>query len=49
LVEPGAVAVGAGESVVEVDAPLGDAEVAEAVALGREVLVVGGAAGVSSA
>jgi len=41
------VAVGAGESVVEVDAPLGDAEVAEAVALGREVLVVGGAAGVA--
>src|SRR5258708_29052675 len=47
LVEPGAVAVGAGESVVEVDAPLGDAEVAEAVALGREGLVVGGAAGVA--
>ena len=47
LVEPGAVAVGAGESVVEVDAPLGDAEVAQAVAFGREVLVVGGAAGVA--
>src|SRR5258707_11623762 len=48
LVEPGAVAVGAGESVVEADAPLGDAQVPEADALGREGLVVGGAAGVGA-
>jgi hypothetical protein len=47
LVEAGTGAVGAGEAVVQVDAFLRDAELAEPVALGGEVLVVGGAAGVT--
>jgi hypothetical protein len=47
LVESGAVAVGAGEAVVEVD-PCGvDAELQEGLVLGDEVLFVGGAAGVA--
>ena len=47
LIEARAGAVGAGEPVVKVDALLRDAELAEPVALGGEVLVVGGAAGVA--
>jgi hypothetical protein len=47
LVQAGAVAVGAGEAVVEVD-PLGvDAELEQGLMLGGEVLLVGGAAGVT--
>jgi hypothetical protein len=42
LAEAGSVAVGAGEAVVDVD-PVGlDAEFGEGVALGGEVLAVGG-------
>ena len=47
LIEARAGAVGAGEPVVKVDALLRDAELAGSVALGGEVLVVGGAAGVA--
>jgi hypothetical protein len=47
LIEAGAVAGGAGEPVVEVDPVLGDAEFAQPVTLGGEVLGVGGAARVS--
>jgi len=47
LVQAGAVAVGAGEPVVKVDAVWGDAEAEQELALGGEVLFVGGAAGVA--
>jgi hypothetical protein len=47
LVQAGAVAVGTGQPVVEVDAVVGDAEFAQPVPLGGEVLGVGGAAGVA--
>ena len=47
LIEAGAGAAGAGEAVVGVDAVLGDAEIQERLALGGQVLAVGGAAGVS--
>jgi hypothetical protein len=47
LVEAGTGAVGAGEAVVQVDAFLREPELAEPVALGGDVLVVGGAAGVT--
>jgi hypothetical protein len=47
LVESGALAVGAGQSVVEVDPVVGYAELAQPVALRGEVLFVGGAAGVA--
>jgi hypothetical protein len=47
LIEAGAVAGGAGEPVVEVDPVLGDAELAQPITLGGEVLGVGGAARVS--
>jgi hypothetical protein len=47
LVETRALAGGAGKPVVEVDAFLVDAEVAEPVVLGAEVLGVGGTAGVA--
>jgi hypothetical protein len=49
LVQAGALRVGAGEPVVEVYAFFRDAELAQPVTLRGEVLVVGGAAGVSSA
>jgi len=41
------VAVGAGQAVVDVDAGVCDAEVGKGIALGGEVLGVGGAAGVA--
>lgn len=47
LVQAGAFAVGAGEAVVDVDAFGGQAERLQAVALGREVLLVGGDSGVA--
>ena len=48
LVQAGTVAVGAGESVVEVD-PLGvDGELKQGVVLGGEVLFVGGTARVAN-
>ena len=47
LVEAGPGAAGAGESVIGVDAILGDAELQEGLALGVQILAVGGAAGVS--
>jgi hypothetical protein len=48
LVQTGAVAVGAGEPVVEVDSIRGDAKAEQELALGGEVLFVGGAAGVAN-
>ena len=47
LVEAGAGAVRAGESVIGVDAILGDAEFQKGLALGGQILPVGGAARVS--
>ena len=47
LIEAGPGAGGAGEAVVGVDAILGDAEVQEGLALGVQILAVGGTAGVS--
>jgi hypothetical protein len=47
LVEAGPAAVGAGQSLVQVDPVGGDAESGEGLALGGEVLGVGGAAGVA--
>jgi hypothetical protein len=47
LTQPGPVAVGAGEAVVDVDALGLDAEGSKAVTLGGEVLGVGGDAGVA--
>ena len=47
LVEAGAGAGGAGETVIGVDAILGDAQLQERLALGRRILPVGGTARVS--
>lgn len=47
LIQAGAFPVGAGKAMIEVDPLLDDAELAEPVALGGEVLLVGGAAGVA--
>jgi hypothetical protein len=47
LVQAGTATVGAGEPVVEVDAVVGDAELAQSLTLGCEVLGVGGAASVA--
>jgi len=46
-VQAGALAVGAGEAVVDVDALSRHAERLQTVALGGEVLLVGGNAGVA--
>src|SRR5690349_14693487 len=48
LVEPGAVAVGAGEPVIEIDAFLGDAEAEQDATLGGEILFVEAAPGVTN-
>jgi hypothetical protein len=47
LVQAGAVAAGAGEPVVKIDSIRGDAKAEQELALGGEVLFVGGAAGVA--
>ena len=47
LVEAGPGAVRAGEAVIGVDAILGDAQLQEGLALGGQILPVGGTAGVS--
>ncbi len=47
LAEPGPVAVGSGQAVVDVDSVIGDAEGVQAVALGGEVLSVGGDPGLA--
>ena len=48
LAEPGPLTVGSRQAVVHVDPLKGDAELGESVSLGGEILLLGGAAGVSN-
>ena len=47
MLQARAAAVAAGHTVIEIDAVLADAELAQGVALGGEILLVGRAAGVA--